>query len=86
MTELLNMDRAELERDAHALRHDLFKARLGLELKKEKNSGSYKQNKRQLSRILTAIKMKPVPLQKTAASPTVPAHKSAKKRKSGSAS
>lgn len=73
MTELLKMDASELRRDIRELRNTLFHSHLGLEMSKEKNSGLFRTNRRQLARMLTALSKLSTALPKKASSSKIPA-------------
>lgn len=53
--ELLAMPSDELRRDMAAQRVLMRKMRMGVELKKEKDTARYRREKRQLARMLTAF-------------------------------
>mgnify|MGYP006877780193 CR=1 FL=1 len=49
------MDRTELLREAKDLHHATARARIALDVKKEKDSANYKRDRKQLARTLTAL-------------------------------
>lgn len=77
ITELLKMNVDDLRREAKTKRASIAKKRLGLELKKDKDSGAYRREKKELARILTVANQKKAEaLQKKPSSPKVSAPKS----------
>lgn len=85
MKELRNMQPADILREVRTLRAELAKQRMGLALGKEKNSGSYKANKRQIARMLTVATEKTgESLQAKQADSTVPARAEEKAPKAAS--
>ncbi len=77
ITELLKMNPEDLHREAKGKRASLSRKRMHLELKKDKDSASYRREKKELARILTVTNMrKAEPLQKKPVSPKVSAPKS----------
>jgi ribosomal protein L29 len=80
--ELRNMPVADLRRDMRNLQGELAKQRMGLQLGKEKNSGTYRAEKRQMARMLTVLGEKAgESLQSTKANSTVAAPAEAKPTK-----
>lgn len=78
ITELLKMNVEDLRREAKAKRASIARKRLHLELKKDKDSGSFRREKKDLARILTVANMKKgEALQKKPSSPKVSAPKKA---------
>lgn len=55
LTELRNMQVADLQREVRAQRLSVAKMRLGIKMGKEKNSGKYQREKKNLSRMLTVL-------------------------------
>lgn len=77
--ELRNMSAADLASEAKALRLELAKQRMGIELKSEKDTARFARGKRQLARILTVLREKDAApaLKKKGSSATVSAPKAA---------
>lgn len=69
------MDKAELLRDVAMLSQTLAKSRLGLEVSKEKDSATYRRNKRQKARMLAAIASLAQALPKKKKAPKISAQK-----------
>jgi ribosomal protein L29 len=77
-TELQKMNLEDLHREAKAKRATIARKKLHLELKKDKDSGSFRSEKKALARILTIANMKKgEALQKKPVSPKVSAPKKA---------
>jgi ribosomal protein L29 len=53
--ELRNMSTADLHRETRGLRAILRKARLGIELNKEKDTAKYRRGRRELARMMTIL-------------------------------
>ena len=80
--ELQKMTTEDLHREAKAKRAGLGRKRLHLELKKDKDSASFRREKKELARILTIANMKKgEALQKKSSSPKVSAPSGAPERR-----
>lgn len=53
--ELRNMQVADLTRESRGLRNEVAKMKIGINLGKQKNTGDYRDAKRQLARMLTVL-------------------------------
>lgn len=58
LTELRNMQAADLQKEAADKRMNIAKMRLGLELRSEKDAALYRREKKDLARILTVLQEK----------------------------
>lgn len=58
--ELRKMPSADLTREAEARRSEIAGLRMGIELRKEKNTAKYRTAKRELARMLTVLAEKTV--------------------------
>ncbi|MFH0769899.1 MAG: 50S ribosomal protein L29 [Candidatus Peregrinibacteria bacterium] len=57
--ELRKMQRADLEHELHELTTEILKLRLGIEMKKEKDTARFKRLRKQRARVMTILAEKP---------------------------